>query len=278
MSQEYWLADSEARVLGPIGVDVIRALHARGKLLDVRAVSRDGKKFVPLREMPELQNLLAAPATVEDATRAQADATKQIRDWLQNIVHRPTHEVFKVPQQSSRDAYRAAFFGIVHRYVPSRLPPDTTPELRLACEDAFLVLAERMVEVEKQFRPAVVAPVAAPPPPLPPTEPPPVARVSQKNGVVTALIALKRGDARPFTQDSELNWLQDYVLVHAPDKFMQGTPVEMVISFEGHVTQLHAEGMMHQQRPNGFIVKLRHLGDAERTLIRTWVARATTRP
>ena len=42
MSEEYWLADSEARVLGPIGLEVITTLHARGKLLDVRAVSRDG--------------------------------------------------------------------------------------------------------------------------------------------------------------------------------------------------------------------------------------------
>ena len=38
------------------------ALHARGKLLDVRAVSRDGRKFVPLREMPELQAVLSALA------------------------------------------------------------------------------------------------------------------------------------------------------------------------------------------------------------------------
>ncbi len=40
MAQEYWLADSEARVVGPIGLDVVTSLHARGKLGDVK--SRDG--------------------------------------------------------------------------------------------------------------------------------------------------------------------------------------------------------------------------------------------
>ena len=181
MSEEYWLADSEARVLGPIGLEVITTLHARGKLLDVRAVSRDGRKFVPLREMPELQAVLLAPVTITDAQRAQQEATRQIREWLASIQNRSTHEIFKVPQPASRDAWRAAFFALVHRYVPSRLPPDTTAELRLACEDAFLALSERMVEIERQFRaPATSLP---PPPSIPAVEPPPTARIAHRNGV-----------------------------------------------------------------------------------------------
>jgi hypothetical protein len=156
MTTQYWLADSEARVLGPVSLDVVRDLAMRGKLNDVRAVSRDGRQFVPLREVPEIQTALAPPQG-DEVARAQYDATKQIREWLESVKDRPTHEVFRVPANASKEAARTAFFNLVHRYLPSRLPPEATPELRLACEDAFLVLAERMVELEKKSR-------SAPPP------------------------------------------------------------------------------------------------------------------
>lgn len=275
MSDQYWLADSEARVLGPIGLDVVTTLHARGKLLDVRAVSRDGKKFVPLREMPELQAVLSAPVSVTDAQKAQQEATRQIRDWLASLQGRPTHEIFKVPAQSSRDAWRGAFFTLVHRYVPSRLPPDTTPELRLACEDAFLALSERMVEVERQFRTAT-APALPPPPPLPVAAPQAVARLTHRTGgLVQVAFSLKRGDARPFTQDLEHNWQTDCFVINSTERLAPGTPVEANIGFEGHVTQLHASGRVMAARVSGFTVKLQNLGEDQRTLIRTWVARST---
>ncbi|MFZ5446091.1 MAG: hypothetical protein ACOZQL_39255 [Myxococcota bacterium] len=275
MSQEYWLADSEARVLGPISLDVITALHARGKLNDVRAVSRDGRKFVPLREMPELVAVLSAPVTADDSSRAQSEATRQIRDWLARIAQRPSHEVFKLPANSSREAFRAAFFALVHRYVPSRLPPDTTPELRLACEDAFLALAERMVEVERQLR----GPSMPTPPPLPAPAPAPEptaspARITHRSGGLQVQLALKRGDARPFTFDREHNWQTDCLFIGTAERATPGTPVELVVSFEGHVTQLNATARVQAARVGGFTVKLLNLGEAERSLIRTWVARA----
>lgn len=276
MSEEYWLADSEARVLGPIGLEVITTLHARGKLLDVRAVSRDGRKFVPLREMPELQAVLLAPVTVNDGQRAQQEATRQIRDWLASIQSRATQEIFKVPQSASRDAWRAAFFSLVHRYVPSRLPPDTTPELRLACEDAFLALSERMVEIERQFR-APAANLAPPPPPLPAVEPPPTARLNHRSNGVQVSLSLRRGDARPFTQDLEHSWQTDCLFIATVERIVPGTPVEVVVGFEGHVTQLHATGRVMASRVGGFTVRLVNLGEDQRGLIRTWVARATTK-
>ncbi len=272
MSDEYWLADSEARVLGPIGLEVVVTLHARGKLLDVRAVSRDGRKFVPLREMPELQAVLSAPATPNDAQRAQREATAQIRQWLTSIQQHPTQDIFRVPQGASRDAWRSAFFALVHRYVPSRLPPDTTPELRVACEDAFLALAERMVEIEKQFR----APHL--PPPLmgsATSDPPPAARLSHRSGAVHIDLSLKRGDARPFTQDREHSWQNDSLCIESSERLVPGSTIELAVTFEGHVTQLHANGRVATARAGGFTVKLLNLSEDQRALIRTWVARST---
>jgi hypothetical protein len=53
------------------------------------------------------------------------------------------------------------------------------------------------------------------------------------------------------------------------------TPVEVVVGFEGHVTQLHASGRVMAARVGGFTVRLANLGEDQRTLIRTWVARST---
>jgi hypothetical protein len=276
---DYWLADSEARVLGPVSLAVVRDLALRGKIRDVRAVSRDGRTFVPLREVPELVEALSVPARQDEATRAQADATRQIRDWLTSIKDRPSHEVFRVPANASRDAWRAAFFALIHRYVPSRLPADATAELRLACEDAFLALSERMVAVERLFRPAGER--AAPPPPpqaAPSALPPPVpAHVTWRGGMIHVRLHLGRGDARPFTQDPDATWKQDSLSVHSNEKVLVNTPAEVTLSFEGHVTQLHATGRVvgvKTTHPLGFSVRLLDLSEDQRAMIRAWVARA----
>jgi hypothetical protein len=275
---DYWLADSEARVLGPVSLAVVRDLALRGKLHDVRAVSRDGRNFVPLREVPELAEVLSLPPRQGEAVRAQADATKQIRDWLASIKDRASHEVFRVPANASRDAWRAAFFALIHRYVPSRLPADATPELRLACEDAFLALAERMVAVERLFRApgekAPPPPAQAAPPALPPVPP---AQVTWRGGMIHVRLHLARGDARAFTMDPDATWRQDSLAVHSNEKVMVNTPAEVTLSFEGHVTQLHATGRVvgvKTTHPLGFSVRLLDLGEDQRAMIRAWVARA----
>ncbi|HEY1087806.1 MAG TPA: hypothetical protein VGE37_08930, partial [Archangium sp.] len=56
-----------------------------------------------------------------------------------------------------------------------------------------------------------------------------------------------------------------------------GTPVEVVVGFEGHVTQLHASGRVMAGRLSGFTVKMLNLGEDQRALIRTWVARSTVK-
>jgi hypothetical protein len=272
MSAEYWLADSEARVLGPISLEVVRDLSLRGKLTDVRAVSRDGKSFVPLREMPELQAALGQPGAGE-AVRAQALATQQIRAWLANIQERPSHEVFHVPVNASREAWRAAFFSLVHRYVPGRLPPDATAELRLACEDAFLHLSERIIDQERSMR-------AAPPPGIPPVPltPSPSAQVSWRGGMIHVRVTLSRGDAKPFTMDPESNWKSDCLFVQSNEKVMVNTPAEVTLAFEGHVTQVHASGRVvgvKSTHPLGFAVKLLDVDEAQRSMIRTWVTRSS---
>lgn len=273
MSGEFWLADSEARVLGPVSLDMVRDLALRGKLTDVRAVSRDGKNFVPLREMPDLQAVLSQPPQVGEAVRAQASATQQIRTWLAAIKDRSSAEVFRVPPSSSRETWRAAFFGLIHRYVPSRLPPDATDELRLACEEAFLTLAARMLEVEKQLK-------AATPPEMPQVTfaASPAPTVSWRGGMIHVKLDLKRGDARPFTVDPDSNWKSDSLFVQSNEKAMVNTPAEVTLAFDGHVTQVHASGRVvgvKTTHPLGFAVKLLGIDESQRAMIRAWVTRSS---
>lgn len=288
MTINYWLADREARVLGPVGLDVIRDLAVRGKLMDVRAVSRDGRTFVPVREVPELLAVLSPPKE-DDLAVAQAQATGQIRDWLASVKGRPTHEIFRVPERSSQETYRAAFFSLVHRYVPGRLPQEATPELRLACEDAFLFLAERMVEVEKLLRRGSGA-VATPPPPQvkkayptpPPTTAPPmqssVPQVTWRGGMLHVRLSLARGDAEPFTADPEATWKSDSLFVVTGEKPMVGAMAEVTIAFEGHVAEINSGGRVVAVRGGskpGISVKMMDLSEPQRSMIRTWVQRAT---
>ncbi len=279
MNQEYWLADSEARVLGPVSLDVVRDLAIRGKLADVRAVSRDGKSFVAVREVAEVQAVLGQPAQASEVLRAQVQATHQIRQWLGAIRDRPTAEVFRVPSGASREAHRAAFFALVQRYVPARLPADATEELRVACEDAFLHLSERMVDLERQFRnsvPPEVPPMLTPSPVQGPSSAAPV--VTWRGGMVHVRLTLSRGDARPFTADPESNWRSDSLFVQSTEKVMVGTPAEVTISLEGHVTQVNAVGRVVGVKltyPLGFSVRLLDIEEPQRSLIRTWVARSS---
>ncbi len=288
MSEVFWLADGEARVLGPVSLAVIRDLAARGNLGGIRAVSRDGKAFVPVREVHEVNEALTSSTQRDEVVRAQVNATEQIREWLEAVRERQTYEIFRVPENASREAYRAAFFPLVHRYVPSRLPPEATPELRLACEEAFLFLAERMIEVERSIRasftaiptdefavPRSVATVT-PTPMSRPSAISPAPEVDWRGGMVHARLSMVRGDTRPFWEDPSATWETDSLAILSPERVMIGTPVEVTMSFEGHVNELVASGRVVGLRsgyPQGFSVKLLDMNEQQRAMIRTWVQR-----
>ncbi len=287
MTEVFWLADADARVLGPVSLAVIRDLAARGNLGGIRSVSLDGKRFVPLHEIGRVHDVLSTQTPREDVATAQAQATQQIRDWLAAVRDRKTYEIFRVDEAASKEAYRAAFFPLVHRYVPSRLPPEATAELRLACEDAFLFLSERMVDIERFFARSggtlgtdeFPRPTAAPTP-TPFTSRPsaisPSPEVSWRGGMVHANVTLVRGDTRPFWEDPSATWENDSLAIVCTERVMIGTPVEVTIHFEGHVTTLVATGRVVGIRggyPQGFSVKLLDMSESQRAMIRTWVQR-----
>lgn len=148
---DYWLSDVEHRVLGPIGLEVLQDLAEAGKLTQIRSVSRDGRTFHPVAKFPEVVSAIG-PRSAAETAQSQMDALERVLKYLATIRKQSSHEVFRVAPGAPLDQYRGAFFSIIKRFYPDRLPPETTPELRRACQEVFLRLAALITEVEKSRR------------------------------------------------------------------------------------------------------------------------------
>jgi hypothetical protein len=271
---DYWLADADARVLGPIGLEVLKDLAASGKLADVRAVSRDGRSFAPLSKFPEVVAALGPrlPGAVQSE---QAAAIQRLRQWLGEIRHQPAHDVFRVPEASPPDTYRAAFFTLVKRFYPDRLSPEATVELRKACEDVFLALAAKMLEVERRRAPAAA----------PASGRSEVSAIAWRGGTLDVKLKVKAHDVRFFTWHPEANFRFDSLYVETQEFAVPGTPVSLHVEFEGSPEAMTAWGRVLRLEaapgsnlPKGLAIKLLDLPEATRSFIRTWIARASARP
>ncbi len=272
-SGDYWLADADARVLGPITLEVLKDLAAAGKLAEVRAVSRDGRSFSPVAKFPEVVAALG-PRLPEAVIAEQQAAIQRLRQWLGEIKHQPAHDVFRVPEASSPDTYRAAFFALVKRFYPDRLTPEATVELRRACEDVFLALTQKMLDVERRRAPSG-------PPPSGKSE---VSSLHWRGGSIDVRLRVKAHDVRFFTWHPEANFRFDSLYVETNEFAVPGTPVNISIDFEGTTETMSAWGRVLRTEPGqatnlpkGLAIKLLDLPESDRSFIRTWIARASAR-
>ncbi|HLT31538.1 MAG TPA: PilZ domain-containing protein [Myxococcaceae bacterium] len=179
---DYWIRDVDGRVLGPVSYPVLRDLCSARRLVGVTHVSRDGKSWRTLQELPELATLLETPETAQLQQEQQAEAVR-LRTQLRAAASAPAHLIFKVAENAPLQTYRQAYFALARRFHPSRLEPTTHPDLVAASREAFAFFSKRMSEVEARIAPptspippvARVGPPAGPPPTLTPA--PPVAPV-----------------------------------------------------------------------------------------------------
>jgi hypothetical protein len=270
---DYWLADADARVLGPISLEVLRDLAASGKLAEVRAVSRDGRSFAPLANFPEVVQALG-PRLPDAVLAEQQAAIQRLRQWLGEIKNQPAHDVFRVPESATPDAFRAAFFALVKRFYPDRLSAEATVELRRACEDVFLALTQKMLDVERRRVPAG-------PPPMGKSE---VSALAWRGGSIDIRLKVKAHDVRFFTWHPEVNFRFDSLYVETNEFAVPGTPVNLSIDFEGTSETMTAWGRVLRSEPGqagnlpkGLGIKLLDLPESDRSFIRTWIARASSR-
>ncbi|MBK7858029.1 MAG: hypothetical protein IPJ65_05270 [Archangiaceae bacterium] len=273
MSADYWLADADARVLGPISLEVLRDLAASGKLAEVRAVSRDGRSFAPISHFPEVLQALG-PRLPDAVLAEQQAAIQRLRQWLGEIKNQPAHEVFRVPETSTPDTFRAAFFALVKRFYPDRLSPEATVDLRRACEDVFLALTQKVLEVERRR-------VTQGPPPSGKSE---VSSLAWRGGTIDIRLKVRAHDVRFFTWHPEANFRFDALYIETNEIAVPGTPVNLHLDFEGTAETMTAWGRVLRGEPGtggnlprGLGVKLLDLPDSDRSFIRTWIARAGAR-
>lgn len=264
---DYWLADADARVLGPIGLDVLKDLALAGKLAQVKAVSRDGQHFQPVSNFPEVAAALG-PSTPQQRPNEQQVAVERLRNWLAEVQRQQPHEIFRVPQNASREAYRAAFFTLIRRFYPDRLAPDASIELRRACEDTFVYLTSRLLEVEQRVG-------AGAPKQTPQTSrPSEVTSIEWRGGSLDVHLRVSSHDMRFFTMHPEANFRSDSVYIESTETLAAGTPCNLHIQFEGHPSTIAAWGRVIRSDPSiggvprGFGVKLLDLSESDRTFIR----------
>ncbi len=146
----FWLCDEEKRVLGPVGLEVVRELFKAGRLTVRTLVMREGApagSWSQMTALPELADLFAADAAEKRLAEERAQA-KKIDERIRSLRDLPPHAVFGVPTDAPLDDYRAAFFRLSKAFHPDRLPETAAPELKDACALAFRFLSGLLVRVE----------------------------------------------------------------------------------------------------------------------------------
>jgi uncharacterized protein (TIGR02266 family) len=157
---DYWIRDVEGRVLGPIGLEVLHHLVKAGRLNGLTRASRDGRHFDVLQSFPEVASVIAEALHADRAEWEQQEA-RRLREQLQVLRGKPAHEVFGLPERASLDAFRGAFFAMVRRFYPARLPSEAQETLRQAHGEMSVFLSQLMAQLEQ--RAAAPAPPALPP-------------------------------------------------------------------------------------------------------------------
>ena len=174
---EYWIGDSEGRVLGPVSLDVVQDLVNTGRLTQITRASRDGQSWGPPNLYPEVMTLLLNAPAPEALLQSERQEAARVREQLRAMQGRPPHEIFRLERNASVDAYRNAFFKLVKRFYPDRVRAQAHAELRKAYADAFQFLSRLMVHIERELdaggpiRPLPTIRAVPPPPPLDEDEP-----------------------------------------------------------------------------------------------------------
>lgn len=288
---DYWISDTEGRVLGPVGLAVISDLIAARRVDATTRIARDGRTWSPLSSVPELWRIYEQHHPAARATREQAEAQK-LRAQLEGLRVRPAHEVFKVDADAPIEMWREAFFKLSKRFHPDALPKDVHPDLRDACDVAFRFLSGLMTRVENGLhrpRPSPPAPPPAPaprtaePPPPPPPSYDPEAFVGIKSvgpGLAQARIKVTPRNVGMFTDHPLINIGQGGLFLADERVLPLGTTVAVTLNFEDDPPYtIVARGRVAWEAAggaggaHGFGITLQDLRSTDREFIRGFIAR-----
>ena len=279
-----WIRDDAGRVLGPIGLAVLRDLVAAGRIARIQAASRDGQQFLPLKEVPEIADMLAKEARRAD-DKLEAD---RIGNLLHEMKSRQPHEVFELPEGAPLDDYKSAFFRLAKQYHPQRLAPDALPELRLAYDSLFHFLAMTMAQVEVRLaasRPATGTPSAGRPAAGAPSASGRygaenfVGLVQRPDGTPALEIRVSATTAGIFVDNALVNLTKDGVFLPLQSGLPLGSLVELTFVFDDPPRTVTGRGRVVFENvagktgKPGIGLKFVRLSDPDRAFLTDYVKR-----
>jgi hypothetical protein len=278
-----WIRDDVGRVLGPIGISVLRDLISAGRLSAVQAASRDGVTFVPVAQVPEVADLVAKEGRKQD-DRVEAE---RISTVLHVLKAKAAHEVFELPENATLEQFKTAFFRLAKHYHPDRLPADATPELRLAYDSLFHFLAQSMATVERRLVAlAAAASPAAPSSARPVTGPRPAANYDanafvglrqRPDGESEMEVRVTAQTASMFTENDLVNLAKDGIFIPVTQGVPLGSMLELRFVFDEKTISARGrvvfENFGGRRGKPGIGLKFVRLAEADRAFIAEFVKR-----
>ena len=286
----YWICDASNRILGPLALESLRELVATGRVAEITQASRDGARWQPINQIPEVAEVLLQAAS-ENGERAQRFKASRVRARLAGMRGRRAHEVFDLPRSASLQEHREAYFQMVKPFHPDKLPVGTHPDLRNASIEIFKFLSELMVEAERELAPAPI------PRPLSESSTNRRPLVSAKADKVPTygseeFVGIKRGkefieatvrvnsqNIGIFTDHSLVNLATQGVFLPTRQKLPLGTLVDLRFVFDHSAREIKARGRVVWENVGvasktapGFGVRLLRLDRADHQFLQEWVA------
>jgi Tfp pilus assembly protein PilZ len=287
--KDYWIADSEGRVLGPVGVDVLKDLILAGRQDLISRVSLDGSTWGTLEEVPELAQLTFHRTTSSDRTGREKQEAANLRSQLEALRIRPAHEIFKVPKDAAIEVYRDAFFRLSKKFHPDSLPKNVDAELADACAIAFRFLSGLMNQVEAAMLGVARDAASSERRTGGPRQAAELPRYDAEefigikplaNGGVQASIRVTAENVNMFTDHPMMN-LQHGSFFLADDRVLPlGTTVSVTFTFEDPPHTIIARGRVAWEdvgrsgSAHGFGITFQDLRDTDRKFIREFIERS----
>ena len=278
--KDYWIADSEGRVLGPVGVDVLKDLIFAGRQDLISRVSLDGSTWAPLEQVPELAQLTLNRSTASDRVSREKQEAAKLRSQLESLRIRPAHEIFKVSKDAPIEVYRDAFFKLSKKFHPDSLPKNVDPELAEACAIAFRFLSGLMNQVEAAMLGANRRGPASKPAELPRYDADEFIGMNPlANGGVHARIRVTGDNVNMFTDHPMMN-LQHGSFFLTDDRVLPlGTTVSVTFNFEDPPHTIVARGRVAWEdvgrgAAHGFGITFQDLRESDRKFIREFIERS----
>lgn len=291
---DYWISDAQGRVLGPVGLEVLRHLVMAGRLRDLTAASRDGRNFGPLNSFPEVAALIAEATHAQRAEEDRQEARRLV-EQIHALQGKQVHEVFGLPENASVDAYRASFFALVKRFYPARLPEQTHEELRQAYAAMFHFLSRLMASIEQRATPRP-APAPYPPPApgravMPPPRPKPTYNLHEfvgwerrEDNRVYADLRITVQSVGLLTDQQAVNISNGGVFLATQKLIPLGERLQLTLRFDDPARDISARGVVVWQnenpeprQPRGVGVRFTQLDADDCRFISYYIKKAQTR-